>query len=96
MPTAPETGYGYIRRAQGEGPAYAVQQFVEKPDAATAGEMVASGDYLWNAGIFVWSTAAITKALQDAFFGLFSGKTADRWGWLEPLDGQPKGKRAAS
>jgi len=38
VPDRPETGYGYIRRAKGEGPAYAVQQFVEKPDAGTAAE----------------------------------------------------------
>ncbi len=42
------------------------------------------------------SRGPITKALQDAFFGLFSGKTADRWGWLEPLGTQPTGKRVAS
>lgn len=37
----------------------------------------------------------VTKALQDAFFGLFNGKTADRWGWLEPLDGKSANQRAA-
>ncbi|MEQ1800472.1 MAG: branched-chain amino acid transaminase [Gammaproteobacteria bacterium] len=42
------------------------------------------------------SRGPITKALQDAFFGLFSGKTADRWGWLEPLDAQSSGKRVAT
>jgi branched-chain amino acid aminotransferase len=42
------------------------------------------------------SRGPITKALQDAFFGLFSGKTADRWGWLESLDTQPTGKLVAS
>jgi branched-chain amino acid aminotransferase len=41
------------------------------------------------------SRGPITKALQDAFFGLFSGKTADRWGWLEPLDAAATGKRVA-
>ncbi|MBN8280348.1 MAG: branched-chain amino acid transaminase [Gammaproteobacteria bacterium] len=37
----------------------------------------------------------VTRALQDAFFGLFNGKTADRWGWLEPLDGKSANQRAA-
>ena len=46
-PTSPETGYGYIR-ADGE----YLDAFVEKPDAATAREYLASGQYLWNAGIF--------------------------------------------
>ena len=42
------------------------------------------------------SRGPMTKALQDAFFGLFSGTTADRWGWLEPLDAPPAGKRVAT
>jgi mannose-1-phosphate guanylyltransferase/mannose-6-phosphate isomerase len=46
-PAGPETGYGYIR-ASGD----YVQEFVEKPDAAKAKEYFASGQYLWNAGIF--------------------------------------------
>ncbi|HEU5061172.1 MAG TPA: sugar phosphate nucleotidyltransferase, partial [Kofleriaceae bacterium] len=54
VPTRPETGFGYLEvgAAHGEA-AHAVARFVEKPDAARAGEMVASGRYLWNAGIFV-------------------------------------------
>jgi mannose-1-phosphate guanylyltransferase/mannose-6-phosphate isomerase len=52
-----ETGYGYIRKggrlAQADG-AYAVTQFVEKPDRATAEGFIASGEYLWNSGIFVF------------------------------------------
>lgn len=49
VPDAPETGYGYIRRA----PDGRVSAFVEKPDAQTAARYVASGDYLWNSGIFM-------------------------------------------
>jgi len=53
-PTAPETGYGYIRVGDslGEG-ASLVEQFVEKPDQATAQRYLDSGQYLWNGGIFV-------------------------------------------
>ncbi|NKN33963.1 mannose-1-phosphate guanylyltransferase/mannose-6-phosphate isomerase [Marichromatium bheemlicum] len=59
VPGKPETGYGYIRRGQPyhgdglEGAAYRLEAFVEKPDAATAESYLASGDYLWNSGIFV-------------------------------------------
>ena len=55
-PTRPETGYGYIRRgpALDDHGAHGVDAFVEKPDAATARAYVASGEYLWNSGIFVW------------------------------------------
>ena len=53
-PTAPETGYGYIRLGQSIGEtASIVERFVEKPDAATAESYLASGQYLWNGGIFV-------------------------------------------
>jgi len=59
VPTKPETGYGYIR--QGEpyphaglgGEAFGLHAFVEKPDLATAEGYVASGEYLWNSGIFM-------------------------------------------
>jgi mannose-1-phosphate guanylyltransferase/mannose-6-phosphate isomerase len=54
VPTAPETGYGYIKRGTklGEG-AYSVDRFVEKPKLEVAQEYLASGDYYWNGGIFV-------------------------------------------
>jgi mannose-1-phosphate guanylyltransferase/mannose-6-phosphate isomerase len=49
VPVAPETGYGYIRRGKGND----VEAFVEKPDAKTAAQYVASGEYLWNSGMFM-------------------------------------------
>src|SRR5450631_2380322 len=51
---APETGYGYIRRGDGKGPAYPVAQFIEKPPLDVAAQFVASGDYFWNSGMFVF------------------------------------------
>jgi len=54
VPDSPETGYGYIRRAKGEGPAYPVAEFVEKPDHGTAVRYVQSGEYLWNSGMFMF------------------------------------------
>ena len=56
-PQAAETGYGYIKRGQPLGPnsgAFKIEHFVEKPDAETAAAFVASNQYLWNAGIFVF------------------------------------------
>jgi mannose-1-phosphate guanylyltransferase len=60
-PTRPETGYGYIRRGDALDPdgAFAVDAFVEKPDADTARRYMHSGDYLWNSGIFVWPAARL-------------------------------------
>ena len=54
---APETGYGYIRRGEGNGPAYPVAQFIEKPPLDVATQFVASGDYYWNSGMFVFKAA---------------------------------------
>lgn len=53
VPTAPETGYGYIHAGSKQAQGYAVEQFVEKPDAATAQAYVTSGDYYWNSGMFM-------------------------------------------
>jgi mannose-1-phosphate guanylyltransferase/mannose-6-phosphate isomerase len=63
VPDRPETGYGYIRREKGAGPAYAVAEFVEKPDAATAARYVASGDYYWNSGMFMFRARAFLAEL---------------------------------
>jgi mannose-1-phosphate guanylyltransferase/mannose-6-phosphate isomerase len=55
-PSAPETGYGYIRRGEAGATngAFKVAAFVEKPDAAKAESYLASGEYLWNSGMFVF------------------------------------------
>ena len=60
-PTAPETGYGYIESgAVLEGlAARAVTRFVEKPDAAMAAALVASGTHLWNSGMFVFTARTL-------------------------------------
>ncbi len=63
VPERPETGYGYIRTAGGEAP-QAVEEFVEKPDFATAQGYVASGRYLWNSGMFLFSAAAYLRELR--------------------------------
>jgi mannose-1-phosphate guanylyltransferase/mannose-6-phosphate isomerase len=53
VPTAPETGYGYLLRGADRGRWSLLERFVEKPDAKTAARYVASGSYLWNSGMFV-------------------------------------------
>jgi mannose-1-phosphate guanylyltransferase/mannose-6-phosphate isomerase len=65
VPDRAETGYGYRRRAPGDGPAYAVQEFVEKPDAATAQKYVASGDYYWNSGMFMFRARVYLAELKN-------------------------------
>jgi len=66
QPTRPDTGYGYIEIAdQSVGNIHPVLRFREKPDIQTASAFVASGNYLWNAGIFVWNTTVIMQAFQQ-------------------------------
>jgi len=64
-PDRPETGYGYIKQRGAPGPLgdYAVAQFAEKPDLATAERYLASGEYAWNSGMFVLKASTWLKAL---------------------------------
>jgi mannose-1-phosphate guanylyltransferase/mannose-6-phosphate isomerase len=66
-PTDPETGYGYIKAAAAAlpEPAFAVERFVEKPDAATAARYLAEGGYYWNAGMFVLKASVWLEALAQ-------------------------------
>jgi mannose-1-phosphate guanylyltransferase / mannose-6-phosphate isomerase len=54
VPNQPETGYGYIRRAKGEGAVAPIAEFVEKPSLEKAKQFLASGDYFWNSGMFLF------------------------------------------
>ena len=62
VPTSPETGYGYISAAAGEG-VRAVRCFVEKPDKFTAKQYVASGEYFWNSGMFAFRASRYLEEL---------------------------------
>ena len=63
VPTKPETGYGYIRRGGGAGPAYPISEFFEKPDAARAWKYLNAGDYLWNSGMFLFAAGRYLEEL---------------------------------
>lgn len=69
-PTYPSTGFGYLElgdevaRTPAAGRIRQVRRFVEKPDAATAQRYVDSGNYLWNAGMFVWRAAAFLREAE--------------------------------
>ncbi|MCC6540820.1 MAG: mannose-1-phosphate guanylyltransferase [Flavobacteriales bacterium] len=66
-PNRPDTGYGYIQfddTAAGHTRVRPVKAFTEKPDHDTAVRFVDSGEFLWNAGIFIWSLTSIRKAFQ--------------------------------
>jgi mannose-1-phosphate guanylyltransferase/mannose-6-phosphate isomerase len=66
-PTRPETGFGYIEigSALADAPeANTLNRFIEKPDAALAAELIATGQVLWNSGIFVFTVATLIEELQ--------------------------------
>lgn len=74
-PTVPETGYGYIKFVPEKTlrRAFAVEKFVEKPDLETAKEYLASEQYLWNSGMFVWTVATILKKLEQYLPDMYEG-----------------------
>tara|TARA_R110002110_G_scaffold223282_4_gene437185 strand:- start:580 stop:1662 length:1083 start_codon:yes stop_codon:yes gene_type:complete len=66
QPTFPNTGYGYIEYDKSSAKAIkSVNQFREKPDYKTAKEFIAQGNFLWNAGIFMWSVKSVVEAFQN-------------------------------
>ncbi len=86
VPNQPATGYGYIKRGsqvathQGLG-VYGVEEFVEKPSLSVAQRYVASGQYYWNSGIFVWRVATVLSVLQRVSPQLYAAisRIADAW-----------------
>ncbi|HWA70545.1 MAG TPA: mannose-1-phosphate guanylyltransferase/mannose-6-phosphate isomerase [Rhizomicrobium sp.] len=67
MPSVPETGYGYIKGGAaliGAPGAFTVERFVEKPDRATAEGYLASGDYYWNSGMFLFAAKAFLAEME--------------------------------
>jgi mannose-1-phosphate guanylyltransferase len=81
-PTHPNTGYGYIQHetiAAGDG-IYKVKTFTEKPNLELAKTFLSSGDFLWNAGIFVWQVKNVMKAFekyQPEMYELFDNEKAN-------------------
>ena len=67
-PTSPDTGYGYIQydpEAHSDYMnAFRVRRFVEKPDAEKARQYLASGEYLWNSGMFIWKASSILREME--------------------------------
>ena len=65
QPTFPNTGYGYIEfNKNSNTDIKSVNQFREKPDYETAKEFISRGNFLWNAGIFMWSVKSVIKAFH--------------------------------
>ena len=69
-PNRPDTGYGYIKFEESTSELKKVIAFTEKPNLEKATQFLASGDYVWNAGIFIWSASSIIKAFEKHCDGL--------------------------
>src|SRR5688572_19266457 len=85
QPTFPATDFGYVQageivRQVDNQPVYRVQRFVEKPDVARAQAFLAEGGYYWNAGIFVWHTDAILRAVEQWMPQTYAGLERARRG----------------
>jgi mannose-1-phosphate guanylyltransferase len=90
VPTSPETGYGYIRRGalhsqNGKHSVFRVERFAEKPDLAAASAFLATGQYYWNSGIFVWQVRTILNEIRQLLPGLYHQLTE-----IEPALGTPR------
>lgn len=64
QPTFPNTGYGYIEFEKSESEIKKVNRFTEKPDYTKAKTFLVSGNFMWNAGIFVWSVKSIVESFE--------------------------------
>jgi mannose-1-phosphate guanylyltransferase / mannose-6-phosphate isomerase len=83
-PTGPETGFGYIEMGQSlTSFSNAVARFVEKPNAATAAEYLAQGNYVWNSGMFCFTAKAIIAVL-DKFCPALMLKAREIWQAAQP------------
>jgi len=72
-PTFPNTGYGYIESDKNDSSVIKkVKQFREKPNYETAKEFIAAGNFLWNAGIFMWSVKSIITSFEKNMPDLYS------------------------
>lgn len=65
QPSYANTGYGYINFEPSDSAIKKVKKFTEKPDFETATQFISGGDYLWNAGIFIWSVKSILQAYKE-------------------------------
>ncbi len=88
-PAYPEVGYGYIhfdKNCSTNNGMHKVFRFVEKPDYETAQQYCASGEYLWNSGMFIWRLSVITKHFQTLTPSIYDGiqkiQTAQKKGIL--------------
>lgn len=77
-PTRPDTGYGYIESKNDGHAVLKVSSFKEKPDRATAQEYLDAGNFLWNAGMFVWNVKTILQSFEQNAPSIIEVLTQDK------------------
>ena len=86
-PNRPETGYGYIQIAEKKGNNLSkVKTFTEKPELELARVFVASGEFYWNSGLFIWNVNTIIKALETYLPDVMSKLTSDTYGTPKEME----------
>ena len=86
-PTRPDTGYGYIHFDKNNiSGVHPVKAFKEKPDLAKAQDYVNSGEYLWNAGIFIWNVKSILKAFEQHAAEVYQILSEDKSAYNTPKE----------
>ncbi len=77
-PTRPDTGYGYIQFEQtpAEGEVHKTLRFTEKPPLEKAQEFLLAGNYLWNAGVFIWRAEVVLQAFAQYSQGIYNSLQA--------------------
>ncbi|MCF6297260.1 MAG: mannose-1-phosphate guanylyltransferase [Flavobacteriaceae bacterium] len=83
-PSHPNTGYGYIKYELSSTEIKKVKNFTEKPNLEKAKQFLQEGDYLWNAGIFVWSVQSILKSFKESLPEMYSVLNQGLSSWNTP------------
>ena len=86
VPRSPEVGYGYIKAGEMFNDSAKVEQFVEKPDLDTAKSYLASGNYFWNSGMFMFKASVYLSELKKYQADILSAVTFSYQGKVRDLD----------
>ncbi len=89
QPTKPETGYGYIRKGKQEAGHFRVAEFCEKPPLEKAKAYVASGEYVWNSGMYLFTAGTFLEEIEKYAPEIFSLMQKDWGGFLEGFEMLP-------